>query len=136
MGFFSSQRSSTGDWIKAFLRKAGIKLLIVTAGWLALYFGTQLIKEGPAMLLNLLVGSVAGLAIGWSMAEDAVQDSGLTGPTLWGVLILLGGLPIVVVEGGMYLITHWSMEFGRWMCMGSAIIMMFASTIWRASADE
>jgi hypothetical protein len=136
MGLFSSQRYTAVDTLKSFLRKIALKLLIITAAWFALYFATQLIKEGPAMLLNLLVGTIAGLAIGWSLAEDAVQDSGLTGPLLWGVLILLGGLPILFVEGGMYLLTHWSMGFGRWMCMGSALIMIFASTIWRASADE
>ena len=137
MGFFSSQQNySAGQQLGGFLKKSAWKMLFVTVGWVALFFATQLIKEGPLMLLNLIVGSIAGLVIGWSMAEDAVQDSGLVGLSLWTLLVALGGLPILVVETVMHWITRWEMGFGRWMCISAALIMMLASTVWRASADE
>jgi hypothetical protein len=136
MGFFSSYNSSPSDLLKSYARKASLKLLGITIGWIAVYFLTQLFTSGVLALLNLLVGSLAGVVIGWTLADDAAEDTSLTGLPLWTLLTILGVLPIIVVELLFYLLTHWPLDFGRWMCLSSAAIMTMVSAVWRSSADE
>lgn len=136
MGFFATQDYTHLQVLRVFFRRLLLKMAIIALCWVGLYFFTQLLYEGAVALFNLLVGCLAGLTIGWSLAEDAVEDSGLHGVTLWVVLTVAGTLCIFGVEGIMKLITQWDIGFGRWMCMTSAIVMTMAAVVWRASADD
>ena len=142
MGFFAVKNYSAGETLQNFARSLLVKLAIITGGWVGIYFLTQLMREGsensfnPMVLFNPLVGALAGLAIGWSLAEDAVERSGLTGVVLWVVLTVAGCIPIFVVEAVLGAITGRDIGFGRWMCITAAIIMAMASAVWRASADD
>jgi hypothetical protein len=132
-------RPATGvpiDVLKAFglhlLKKMGCMALL----WVAVYFISQLMAEGAATLFGMALGSVAGLVIGWVMAEDAVARASFTGLPLWVLLVAASWIPIWVVELLLKLITGWDMTFGRWMMITAALLLSMASAVWRASADD
>ena len=122
------------------LRKGGF----IAAGWVLVYFLSQLLgmrQDGSTMMLFApLLGSLAGLVAGWHLAEDAVEDSGISGMPLWFMMILTGTLAIVLTEALLWFILRavghpLPVNFGGWMLLSSAILLMLASAVWRSSAD-
>jgi hypothetical protein len=121
------------------LRKMGY----IAIGWVAVYFLFQKMREVPEdggvnvlTLFSLLVGAVAGLVAGWTMANDAVEDSGLSGMVLWVILVVAAVVPMWAVEGLLKAITHKPMNMGGFMMLVAANLMALASAVWYASAQE
>lgn len=123
------------------LRQYGLILLkkmgFIALGWTILYFCSHPFRvSGVLMLFAPLIGALAGLVIGWQLADGAVEDSGFTGLPLWAILILAGCSTIWIVEGILYLFTRWNIEFGGWMLIMAAMVLTLASTVWRSSVDQ
>lgn len=114
------------------LKKIGYMCLL----WTGVYFLSQLMAEGVGTLFAMTLGSIAGLVIGWTMAEDAVEKASFTGIPLWTILVLSSWAPIALTEWFLKLFTHWDLTFGRWMLITAAMLMGLASSVWRASADD
>jgi hypothetical protein len=112
----------------------------VAAAWVVVYFLTQWVNAGTTMLFAPLIGAIAGVAIGWYLAEDAAEDAGFTGLSLWIILTIGCWAPMWIVEWILGAIMKhaagWQMDFGRFMMLMTAMILGFASAIWRSSADE
>jgi len=107
--------------------------------WTVLYFASQPCRavESPLTAFCLVIGSLAGAAIGWWMAEDAVENAGFSGMTLWVILVLASAAAVWSVEGVFLLIfgKKW-MEFGGFMMAMSATVAALGTSVWRASADD
>ncbi len=121
------------------LRKMGY----IAIGWVVVYFLFQFMRKVPedggvnvTTLFSLLVGGVAGLVSGWTMADDSVEDSSLSGMILWVILVVASVVPMWVVEGIMKAITHWPMNMGGFMMLVAANLMALAAAVWHASAQE
>jgi len=114
------------------LKKMGYMCLM----WVVVYFVSQPLAEGIGTLFAMTVGSIAGLVIGWFLAEDAVERSSFTGIPLWTILVLASWFPIWLTETILKFFTHWDMTFGRWMLITAALLLSMAASIWRASADD
>ncbi len=116
------------------LRKMGL----VAAAWVVVYFLSLPFRVDGSMLMLFapMIGGLAGVAIGWHFAEGACEDAGFTGVFLWMLLIGCAWSSIWISEGVLYLAFHRGMNFGGWMLLTSAMLMAFASAIWRSSADE
>jgi hypothetical protein len=121
------------------LRKMGY----IAIGWVVVYFLFQKMREVPAdggvnilTLFSLLVGAVAGLVSGWTMAPDAVEDSSMSGMVLWIILVVASVAPMWAVEGILKMITHWPMNMGGFMMLMAANLMALAAAVWNASAQE
>ena len=128
--------------LKEYSRVLGRKVGFSAIGWLVMYFITQKLRSTDSASINiaplfaLLPGAIGGLVIGWYLATDAVEDSGMTGFSLFTVLVIASWVPICAVELLMWLILRWPMGFGGWMMMMSALIIALAATIWHASSQE
>ena len=122
------------EYSRVLLRKMGYIAIM----WVAVYFISQpfRVDGSPLMLFAPLLGALAGLTAGWYLAEDAVQDSSMTGVFLWTLLVVTSWIPIGVVEGIMLLVTRWKVGFGGWMVIASAMLLSFAAAVWRSSADD
>lgn len=126
------------------LRSIGLFLLkksaFVAGAWIILYYCTQWLVVGPAMLLAFIVGAAAGLCVGWYIAQDAVDAAGFSGLLLWLMLVAASWLPIALVEfllgELMYHAAGWKLNFGRWMMIAAALLLSMVSAVWRASADD
>ena len=126
------------------LKRLGVLLVrrmtFVAIMWTTLYFAMQWAATGPAMLVNLLVGSLAGVVIGWQMSDNAVQEIGLTGLLLTIVLVLACWIPMWALQSlWASLMSHfagWKMTFGRWMLLSSSTILSMATAAWRLSVDD
>jgi hypothetical protein len=121
------------------LRKMGY----IAIGWVAVYFLFQKMREVPQdggvnilTLFSLLVGAVAGLVSGWTMATDAVEDSGMSGMVLWVILVVASVVPMWAMEGILKAFTHWPMNMGGFMMLMAANLMALAAAVWHASAQE
>ncbi len=128
--------------LRELLLYLGKKLGWISLGWIGIYFLTQpMAREGIVMLFSPLVGAVAGLVIGWWLAEEAVERAGFSGMVLWVILVLAAWLPPLGLEFLMYGLTWfftgapWPLGFGRWMVITTTCIVSMAATVWRASAD-
>lgn len=120
------------DFALSLLKKMGYMALM----WVVVFFVSQWLAEGIGTLFAMMLGAIAGLIIGWFMAEDAVERAGFTGMPLWVGLIVASWAPIWVTEGLLKWITGWDMTFGRWMLITAAMLMSLAASVWRASADD
>jgi len=121
----------------------GKRLGWISLGWLIIYFATQPMAEpGVLMLFGLLVGAVAGLVIGWWLAEEAVERAGFSGMALWVILVVAAWLPPCGIELVMYGLTRlftgtgWPLGFGRWMVLTATMVVSLAAAVWRAAADD
>jgi hypothetical protein len=119
------------------------KMGFVALGWIVVYFISQPIRKVPEdggvnilTLFGLLVGAVAGLIAGWTLANNAVEESSLCGITLWVILVVGAVAPMWIVEGLFHLITPWPMNFGGFMLLMAANLMALASAVWYASTQE
>lgn len=120
------------DYAIYLLKKIGCLALM----WVAVFFISQWLAEGIGALFGMSLGAVAGLIIGWVLAEDAVERSSMTGLPLWTTLVICSWLTIGITEMVMKFFTGWEMTFGRWMLITAAMLLAMASTVWRASADD
>lgn len=123
--------------LKAFLLALARRAGILAIGWVVLYFGTQWMNTGIPALFAMVVGAVAGLVIGWYLAENAVEEAGFSGFALWIMLVAAAWATIWLPEALMGAITGWGIGgFGRWMLVSIAMLMSMAAAVWRASADD
>jgi uncharacterized membrane protein YfcA len=120
------------DFAVYLLKKMGYMALF----WVVIYFYWRRGAVDFKMGIIMMLGGLAGLVIGWFMAEDAVERSSFTGMTLWVTLVIASWIPIWLVEVVLKLITGWPLTFGRWMCITAALLLALASAVWRASADD
>lgn len=114
------------------LKKMGYMALL----WVAVYFLSQWMAEGVGALFAMMLGAIAGLIIGWVMAEDAVERASFTGIPLWVTLIFASWITIGATENILKFFTGWELTFGRWMLITAAMLMALAASVWRASADD
>ena|SRR6185312_1658748 len=116
------------------------KMSLVAAGWLLVYFISQPFRKD--MGLNILwlfvpmIGGFAGVVAGWFLATDASEDSSLSGLPLWVLLVLASVLPMWIVEGVMYALLRWPMNFSGFMEIGVANLMALAAAVWHAATQE
>ncbi len=122
------------------LRFLGKKILWVIAAWVVIYFISQLFSKGSWMLVEPVIGAIAGAATGWEIADNAVAEAGFTGMILWVLLVLSCWIPIWGTLGLMQWIMAgalgWKMTFGQWMLLTMATIFSLIASIWRALADD
>ncbi len=122
------------------LRFLGKKILWIVLAWVAIYFISQLFAKGSWMLMEPAIGAIAGAAVGWEIADNAVSEAGFTGIILWVLLVLSCWVPIWATQGLMQWIMAatlaWKMSFGQWMLLTMATIFSLISSIWRALADD
>jgi hypothetical protein len=125
--------------LKEYSRVLGRKIAFCAIAWVVVYFLTQPFRNPEAIFLplfGLMVGALAGLVVGWYMATDSVEDSGMNGLPLWTILVLASCISIWGVEGILYLITGWSAGFGGWMLLTAASLLALAAAVWHASSQE
>jgi len=134
----ATTRGSAADLLKEFGLKVLRKMGIVAAGWIAVYFISQpfRVKEAMLMLFAPMIGALAGVVAGWYLAVDSGEDSNLSGPMLWSVVVLGAILPIWVMEGIFYLILRWPVNFGGFMLLAAATILAMGAGVWQASSEE
>ena len=122
------------------LRFLGKKMLWIILGWIIVYFLSQLFSKGSWMLVEPVIGAVAGAVAGWEIADNAVSEAGFTGIVLWVLLVLSCWVPIWATQGVMQWIMTaalgWKMTFGQWMLLTMATIFSLIASIWRALADD
>jgi hypothetical protein len=121
----------------------GRKMAFVALGWILVYFISQPFrgdtsKEGIniLMLFAPLIGAFAGVVAGWYLATDAVEDSNLSGMTLWFIIVIAAVAPMWIMEGILFLIFRWPMHFGGFMVLTSSTILALAAAVWHASSQE
>lgn len=128
------------DDLLRLLRFLGKKILWIVLAWVAIYFISQLFAKGSWMLMEPAIGAIAGAAVGWEIADNAVSEAGFTGIILWVLLVLSCWVPIWATQGLMQWIMAaalaWKMSFGQWMLLTMATIFSLISSIWRALADD
>ena len=119
------------------------KMAFVSLGWVAVYFLSQPMRAEPAngdinilSLFGMVVGCFAGLLAGWYLANDAVEDSSLSGIVLWVLLVLSAVVPMWLVEALMHMITRWPLNFAGFLILTAATLMALASAVWYASTQE
>lgn len=122
------------------LQFLGKKILRIILAWIVVYFLSQLFSKGSWMLIEPVIGAVAGAVVGWEIADNAVSEAGFTGVVLWVLLVLSCWVPIWATQGGMQWImmetVGWKMTFGQWMLLTMATIFSLIASIWRALADD
>ena len=122
------------------LRFLGKKILWIVLAWIVIYFLSQLFSKGSWMLVEPVIGAVAGAAVGWEIADNAVSEAGFTGIILWVLLVLSCWIPIWATQSLMQWIMAdalgWKMSFGQWMLLTMATIFSLIASIWRALADD
>ena len=122
------------------LRFLGKKILWIILAWIVIYFLSQLFSKGSWMLAEPVIGAVAGAAVGWEIADNAVSEAGFTGIILWVLLVLSCWIPIWATQSLMQWIMAdalgWKMSFGQWMLLTMATIFSLIASIWRALADD
>ena len=115
-------------------RVVGRRMAWSALAWVVLYLSTQWMGEGVASLFALLVGSLAGVVIGWVMGE-AAADTTLTGFLVWALVVLAAWVSIWVPEGLLRVMTGWPLTYGRWMMLTGATCFAVAAAVLRASVD-
>lgn len=130
-----------GTWTpQGQLRDFGLVLLkkmgYLAIAWAVLYFVSQFFNLNVILMLFApMFGALVGLVFGWYVAENAVEQSGLTGLLLYVLLVVAATLPVVVVE--LVMMFFWpEIGFARWMCLTAIVVLAVAAAVWRASADE
>ena len=89
-------------------------------------------------MFSFVLGSLAGGAIGWWMAEDATETAGFSGIVLWSTLVAACVIAIVPVELLLRLITRWPANMGgvpRMMAICAITAGAFGASVWLSAAD-
>jgi hypothetical protein len=138
MAYQRSSGSGDIDGLKNLGKVLAKKIGFSALAWLVLYFIGHPMRspEGILPLFSPVPGCLLGGAIGWWMAEDAVETAGFTGMALWSILVAAALLAILPVEFILKLITGWKLEMGGFMMIACAVTMALAASVWRASADN
>ena len=122
------------------LRFLGKKILWIVLAWIVIYFLSQLFSKGSWILVEPVIGAVAGAAVGWEIADNAVSEAGFTGIILWVLLVLSCWIPMWATQSLMQWIMAdalgWKMTFGQWMLLTMATIFSLIASVWRALADD
>jgi len=133
---------------KRYAKRLGKQMAIIAGAWAILYFPSQSFNEGLFWpLFSLLVGGLVGLVAGWWVAENAVEEAGFSGLSLWIILVaacvgafwgteIILGTVVPWVSSWFGHPGPWPIGFGRWMMLSSATILAMVSAVWRASADD
>jgi hypothetical protein len=127
--------------LKSYSRILGRKMLFVFIAWFFVYWISQPFRTAGdlnvLMLFAPMIGAFAGLVVGWYMATDSVEDSGMFGLGLWTILIIAGCIPIWAMEGLMHLLMPGRpFGFGGWMLVMAAMLLTLAASVWHASSQE
>jgi hypothetical protein len=137
MPYQRSTNSGTVEGLKNFGKMLAKKIGISALVWLILYFLGQPFRQPESVLalFSPVPGCLVGGAIGWWMAEDAVENAGFTGLPLWTILVAASLIAIWPVEWILKLFTHWEMYMGGFMMAACATTLALAAAVWRSSAD-
>ncbi len=116
------------------------KIFWIVGAWVVIFFISQLFAKGSWMLVEPAIGAIAGAAVGWEIADNAVSEAGFTGIILWVMLVLSCWVPIWGTQGAMQWIMGstlgWKMTFGQWMLLTMATIFSLIASVWRVLADD
>ena len=125
--------------LKGFGKMLSRKIAFSALAWVVLYFASQPLRAPGSILMmfTMVLGSLAGGAIGWWMAEDAAETAGFSGMVLWITLVLASALSIWGVEGlGLLAFGKTWMGFGGFMMASVGTVTALGAAVWRASADD
>jgi len=134
-------KSNSAGYSKSFplvlLRKMGF----IALAWIVVFFISHPFRTDNGGLNALwlfapLVGAFSGLVAGWYMATDAVEESSLTGITLWAILVVAATLPMWIVDPLLSHLIGWPMNFAGFMVLTSATLLALGAAVWHASSQE
>lgn len=138
--FGRTPQTSPIDMLKQYGLILGRKVGLIALGWVVVYFISQPCRrEGEINILifvGLVIGAVAGLVAGWYIAQDAVEDSNLTGLSLYTVLVIASVAPMWLMDGLLGKIMGWPATFGGFMLLTAATLMALATAVWVGSAQD
>ncbi len=133
-------RSSPAGYLKNFALLLLKKMAFIAIAWIAVFFISHPFRRETELnileLFSPLIGAFSGLVAGWYVATDSVEESSLSGLTLWTPLVIAAVLPMWAMDYALCHFMHWPMNFSGFMLLAAASLLALAAAVWHASSQE